>query len=125
MKTIFEVFEPRPEIRNGELNADHFAANLRKVVDSYQSSANLTPRGATEANPLEAIYTDAEKFFEHTFATENLQELAAAVFESLIGVKKTGSPAIRLETSFGGGKTHDLIALYHLAKTGKSMVNFY
>lgn len=99
LKPIFETCTPRPEVLSGELTDDLFAARLRDVVEG-------------EANP---IYGDAARFFEHTFQTEGLRLLAREVCGRLSGAEPTNNAIIRLETSFGGGKTHNLIALHHLA----------
>ncbi len=108
MKTIFEACIPRPEIISGKIGTNDFAARLKDVID---------------INPdAHQIYVDPKSFFENTYPTEGLKELAKSVFSRLSG-KTGGSPAIRLETSFGGGKTHDLITLYHLAKSGKNTPN--
>jgi hypothetical protein len=55
-------------------------------------------------------------FFENTYPTDGLKLLVNETLGRLTGFKPTNSPIIRLETAFGGGKTHNLIALYHLAK---------
>lgn len=106
MKTIFEACTPRAEILSGKLGLSDFAARLKDVIDKSSNS----------------IYVDPKSFFENTYPTEGLKELAKSVFSRLSG-KQGGNPAIRLETSFGGGKTHDLITLYHLAKSGKTTPN--
>lgn len=108
MKTIFETCTPRTEILSGKLGLSDFAARLKDVIDNK-----------TDSNQ---VYVDPKSFFENTYPTEGLKELSKAVFSRLSG-KEGGSPAIRLETSFGGGKTHDLITLYHLAKAGKVTPN--
>jgi hypothetical protein len=108
MKTIFEVCTPRPEILSGKLAISDFAARLKDVIDNNPTAPK--------------VYTNPELFFENTYPTEGLKELAKSVFFRLSG-KIGGSPAIKLETSFGGGKTHDLITLYHLAKSGKTTEN--
>lgn len=64
------------------------------------------------------VYQNAELFFANTFPTSGLRILIDEVFGRLAGVT-VGSPVIRLETSFGGGKTHDLIALWHLAQQSR------
>jgi hypothetical protein len=101
--SIFTVCTPRPEILSGDLSADIFAAKLRPVVEKRAPH----------------IYQDPAVFFANTFVTNGLQELLGEVFGRLMG-QRVGSPVIRLETSFGGGKTHDEIALWHLAKQGRS-----
>lgn len=100
MKTIFENCDPRPEVLKGDLREDIFAASLTDVL-------------AETADP---VYQDPSVFFENTYPTSGLKELLAEALGRLTGAKPTGSPINRLETSFGGGKTHNLIALYHIAR---------
>jgi predicted AAA+ superfamily ATPase len=104
LPSIFTTCSPRDEIRSGELSLDLFAAKLKLVVDGTA--------------PL--VYRDANTFFANTFPTEGLKTLIAEVFGRLSGAT-VGSPIIRLETSFGGGKTHDEIALWHIAKNGRTI----
>lgn len=66
------------------------------------------------------VYQDYTTLFSNTFATTGLKTLISEVFRRLVG-DKVGSPIIRLETSFGGGKTHDEIALWHIAKNGREI----
>jgi len=75
-----------------------FAARLRDVIED-------------NADPT---YGDAKRFFENTYPTEGMKTLVREVLGRLSGKAPSSSPFIRLETSFGGGKTHNLIALYHL-----------
>jgi len=100
MKLIFETCEPRPEVLKGELKDDIFAARLMDVV----------------LGTAEDVYGKAGAFFENTYPTQGLRDLAAEVFGRLTGKRPANNSVIRLETSFGGGKTHNLIALYHIAK---------
>jgi predicted AAA+ superfamily ATPase len=58
-------------------------------------------------------YQNAEAFFERTFITEGMRLLLTQVAQRLAG--KGGEPVIQLQTAFGGGKTHTLLAVYHLA----------
>src|SRR5207248_2463379 len=51
-----------------------------------------------------------------TYPTQGLRSLLAEVFGRISGTKPASKPIIRLETSFGGGKTHNLIACYHVAR---------
>ncbi len=99
---IFETCTPREEILAGELSVDLFAAKLRLVVEGKA--------------PL--VYQDAGKFFVNTFATDGIKTLIREVFSCLTN-NSAGSAVIRLETSFGGGKTHDEIALWHICKQGR------
>src|SRR5438874_23008 len=99
MKIIFDSCKPRSDVLTGELRDDMFAAKLLDVMHGT-------------ADP---IYQDSERFFDNTYPTVGLKTLAAEVFGRL--EQRGGAAAVvRLETQFGGGKTHNLIALYHLAK---------
>ncbi len=103
MKTIFDSCTPRDDVLTGELRDDMFAAKLRDVMDGT-------------ADP---IYQKPDRFFENTYPTVGLKTLAAEVFGRLTE-RPAAAAVIRLETQFGGGKTHNLIALYHLAKAAKA-----
>ena len=100
MRPVFETCIPRPEVLSGELKEDIFAARLRDVMQGT-------------ADP---VYGDPDIFFENTYPTTGLKELLKEALGRLTGIKPNSSPILRLETSFGGGKTHNLIALYHLVK---------
>ena len=99
MRTIFEACIPRDEVLKGELKDDIFRASL---TDVHHGKA-------------EDVYQNPKIFFENTYRTDGLKTLLNEVLGRLTGVKAANSPVVRLETSFGGGKTHNLIALYHLA----------
>lgn len=104
LQSIFDTYIPRDEILAGELSLDLFAAKLRLVVEG------TAPQ----------VYQDPRIFFTNTFPTDGLKTLITEVFGRLAG-KTVGSPIIRLETSFGGGKTHDEIALWHIARNGRQI----
>lgn len=104
LSSIFNTCNPRPEILSGDLSLDLFAAKLRLVVEGKAPQ----------------VYQSPETFLQNTFATDGLKTLMTEVFGRLTG-KAVGSPVIRLETSFGGGKTHDEIALWHVAKRGRHL----
>ena len=104
LPSIFETCSPREEILAGELSVDLFAAKLRLVVEKKAPT----------------VYQDPKSFFANTFATDGIKTLIREVFSRLTG-KSSGSPVIRLETSFGGGKTHDEIALWHICKEGREI----
>jgi predicted AAA+ superfamily ATPase len=93
MKTIFDACEPRPEVLEGELRDDIFAARLRDVIEGR----------------AEDVYGDPAVFFENTYPTQGLRALLTEALGRLTGKKAGSSPVIRLETAFGGGKTHNLI----------------
>jgi hypothetical protein len=58
-------------------------------------------------------YQDASAFYDRTFITEGMRLLLTQVAQRLVG--KGGEPVIQLQTAFGGGKTHTMLAVYHLA----------
>jgi predicted AAA+ superfamily ATPase len=99
--TIFELCEPQPDIRAGTAADADFAADLSHVV-----------RGA--GGPAECV--DAARFFTDTYPTRGLKSLLANVCARLSGRGGAVAAAFRLDTSFGGGKTHGLIALVHAAR---------
>jgi predicted AAA+ superfamily ATPase len=102
MKTIFETCQPRDEVLLGELREQQFAASLTKVL-----------RGSADD-----VYSDPTAFFANTYPTSGLKSLLSEALGRLTGLSPTSAAVIRLETSFGGGKTHNLIGLYHLARGG-------
>jgi len=71
---------------------------------------------AVESGSADRDYTDPERFFAKTFMTRSLENVLEGVLARLIGLAGRGAPVLRLETPFGGGKTHTMIALYHLVK---------
>lgn len=102
MKTIFETCSPREEVLAGQIKEEIFMARLKDVIDGK----------------ADAVYQDATTFFDNTYPTAGLKTLLSEVLGRLTGVQPTSSAVVRLETAFGGGKTHNLIALYHLASRG-------
>ena len=98
MKAFTAIATPHEDILQGRLTMDVFAADLWEV---YKGRA-----------PAE--YQDADIFFRKTYLTKGLQNLLEMMEKRLEG--KGGDPIIQLQTPFGGGKTHALIALYHKAK---------
>ncbi len=92
-----EIAKPHRDVLEGTFKQSEFAADITQVhfgraTDEYQ---------------------DAEKFFSRTFITEGMRLLLTSVAERLSG--RGGDPVIQLQTAFGGGKTHTLLAVYHLA----------
>jgi len=92
-----QVVEPHADIRLGKFDSSVFAADLGEV---------MAGRGAVD-------YRDACTFFSKTYLTEGLSQLVIDVMQRLGGGGKT-EPVIQLQTSFGGGKTHTLMTMYHL-----------
>ena len=101
LKTWFEVVTPHEDIREGRLSEAVFAANLWGVV-----------RGAAPN-----VYLDAKAFFEKTYLTKGLENVLTKIARALSGDADTGDRILSLQTAFGGGKTHTLLALYHMVKT--------
>lgn len=100
---IRSTCEPRDDVLSGKLSDIHFAAQLDKIV---RDSAHYP------------VYGRPDEFFEISYPTAGLKTLLARVFGRLTGAQgEAGAHGVtRAETSFGGGKTHSLIAVYHLAK---------
>lgn len=105
LPTIFDACTPRQDVLIGELSENQFAASLSDVAHSDEAPE---------------VYKDPSIFFEKTYPTDGLQELLdrlATRFVSHHNDKYSGTNGIlRLDTSFGGGKTHNQIAAYHLAE---------
>lgn len=111
MKSVLDTCQPRPEILAGTFNPEVFTASLSPIIEYYH-----TGRGV-----IDSIYTNAELFFrEATYPTQGLRLTLAEVFGRVAGDLTV--PAIhRLETAFGGGKTHTLIACTHIAYRGTEL----
>ena len=94
---------PREDVLHGGLADNHFAAQLDKVV----RDAKHYP-----------VYGDPEAFFAQTYPTSGLKILLTKVFGRVIGAGGLAGEngVLRPTTSFGGGKTHALTAVYHLAR---------
>lgn len=69
-------------------------------------------------------YRNAEQFFSRTVFTRALREHAGMVLRRLAGLTENTAPVLTLITQFGGGKTHTLTALYHLATAGEAAVRY-
>lgn len=95
---------PREDLREGKpLEASEFAVHLDHIRDKCAPND----------------YQNPQRFFERTYLTKSLIDLASQVMRRLCG-EKTGTNAIfNLSTQFGGGKTHALTLLYHLANNGR------
>jgi len=102
MKPFHTIAIPHDDILQGRLTMDVFAADLWDVSKN---------QGVDE-------YKDAGIFFKKTYLTQGLKNLLGVVEKRLQG--KGGDPIIQIQTPFGGGKTHTLIALYHKAKEWKA-----
>lgn len=92
-----EIVEPHQDVATGEFMQAEFAADLGKV---HSGSA-----------PSE--YRDPQEFFSRTYLTDGLSTLLIGAAKRLS--KAGGDPVVELQTNFGGGKTHSMLALYHMA----------
>ncbi|HEY4032339.1 MAG TPA: Swt1 family HEPN domain-containing protein [Ktedonobacteraceae bacterium] len=90
------VITPHPDVSSGRYQLAEFAADLGQVYRDEGSDEYRRP----------------QDFFQRTFLTEGLKRLLTTALRRLSGTG--GDPVIELQTNFGGGKTHSLLALYHL-----------
>jgi len=104
MKPFTQITIPHEDILEGRLTMDVFAADLWQVVNGK--------------SPLD--YQDADLFFRKTYLTKGLKNIIEIAKARLEG--RSGDSVIQLQTPFGGGKTHTLIALYHKAKEWSARV---
>lgn len=101
-----DVIQPNSDVSLGTFQESEFAANLQQVHDG---SADATQYG----NPV--------SFFNHTYITPGIRTLLLNTLRRLAG--NGGDPVIQTKTGFGGGKTHSLIALYHLVNNPGALTN--
>lgn len=113
MKTVLETCVPRQSILQGTFNPEIFTAALGPVIQHYKG----------QTGSIDAIYTDAVAFFrDATYPTEGLRQTVSNVFRRIAGDPTV--PSIqRMETAFGGGKTHNLIACVHIAYRGTELAD--
>jgi len=97
MKPWREIIVPHPDVLKGTFQQSEFAADLTAV----------------HTGKATAEYGDAKAFYERTYITEGMSKLLIQVAQRLNG--QGGEPVIQLQTAFGGGKTHTMLAVYHLA----------
>ena len=98
LKPWREIVTPHLDIATGRYHQAEFAANLGEVI---------TGDADTE-------YQDPIEFFARTYLTAGMQRLLATAVKQITG--KDGEPIVQLKTAFGGGKTHSMLALYHLLR---------
>ncbi len=96
LKAWRDVVTPHEDVAKGNYRQAEFAADLWQVH---------LGEGAPE-------YKDPTEFFRRTFLTESLKRLLVGAAQRLSG--RGGDPVVQLQTNFGGGKTHSMLALYHL-----------
>jgi len=91
-----EIVAPQPDVASGRFQLAEFAADLAQVHRGVGSDEYRVPRD----------------FFQRTYLTNGLRRLLVDALQRLSG--HGGNPVVDLQTNFGGGKTHSLLALYHL-----------
>ena len=100
-----EVIKPNADVSRGTFQEAEFAADLQEVYDGRASSNDY-------GNPV--------AFFKHTYITPGIRTLLVNTLRRLGG--QGGDPVIQTKTGFGGGKTHSLIALYHLVHSSDALI---
>jgi hypothetical protein len=103
LKPWYQVVTPREDLRdNRPFDASEFAIHLDQIRDGRAPKDYLEP----------------DRFFERTHVTGSLLDLASQTLRRLSGIQLETSAVFNMSTQFGGGKSHSLTALYHLAKHG-------
>lgn len=100
LKSWRMLITPHKDVREGSYQQAEFAADLWQVHKD---------EGSEE-------YRDPIEFYKRTFLTDGLKQLLTGALKRVTG--KGGDPVIELQTNFGGGKTHSMLALYHLFSGG-------
>ena len=99
LKPWREVLQPHDDVATGNFHASEFAADLYKVATGGEADSD---------------YADPVEFFKRTYLTEGLRDLIGRAVRRLSG-DDNASPVINLQTNFGGGKTHSMLSLWHVA----------
>lgn len=94
-----DVLKPHPDVLSGRFKLSEFAANLHSVA-----------HGEGQGSPE---YDDPVEFFRRTYLTTGLRDLLAQAAGRVTGAENA-APVINLQTTFGGGKTHSMLAVWHL-----------
>lgn len=101
LKPWRDVAMPHEDVATGQYQQAEFAADLWQVHLGQGTDEYRNPR----------------EFFRRTFLTESLRKLLIGAAHRLAG--SGGDPVVQLQTNFGGGKTHSMLALYHLFSGAK------
>jgi predicted AAA+ superfamily ATPase len=99
LKPWREVLQPHDDVATGNFHASEFAADLYKVATGGE---------------VDADYADPVEFFKRTYLTDGLSDLIGRAVRRFSG-DDNASPVINLQTNFGGGKTHSMLSLWHVA----------
>ena len=97
-----EIIRPHADVIRGQFSAAEFAADLYAVAHGHTAAPE---------------YLNPAEFFSRTYLTSGLSDLLTRALKRLSG-DAGASPVINLQTQFGGGKTHSMLALYHLFSDG-------
>ena len=97
-----DVMSPRTEVARGVFKEGEFSADLVQAVNNKASYE----------------YSNAREFFRRTFLTEGMKRFLAESLRRVSG--RDGDPVIQVKTAFGGGKTHSMLAVYHMLRAGRS-----
>lgn len=97
LKPWREIATPHKDVLAGTFKQSEFAADITQVANGEAPSE----------------YQDAQQFYARTYITEGMRLLLESVAQRL--ASQGGDPVVQLQTAFGGGKTHTLLAVYHLA----------
>jgi hypothetical protein len=101
-----QIATPNRDIRERRFDLGIFAIHLGEI--------------AGESGSGQPEYADPDTFFDLTYITRGLRSQLVQMMERLSG-RGTGASVVQLDTTFGGGKTHTLLAMYHLAKHGSEL----
>ncbi len=100
------VATPNQDIRERRFDLGIFAIHLGEI--------------ASESGSGQPEYADPSTFFDLTYVTRGLRAQLISMMQRLSG-RGQGASVVQLDTTFGGGKTHTLLAMYHLAKHGHAL----
>ena len=104
-KSWRDVIRPKEDVAEGSFLEADFAADIQEVI----------------LGTAPAMYGDPLEFFRCTYITDGMRDLLVTATKRING--KGGNPIIQTKTGFGGGKTHSLIALYHLINSADELLN--
>ncbi|MFE5290488.1 DUF499 domain-containing protein [Nocardia sp. NPDC056611] len=103
-----EVMIPHEDVRTGQYARAEFAADLHQVATGQARSDE---------------YADPIQFFRRTYLTDGLKELLTSTARRIAG-DDNADPVFNLQTNFGGGKTHSMLAIWHLFTPGLAVTKF-
>ena len=108
MKRVWETCLPYPEILRGEATEETFIANLGAVWEKLELGKQII---------VPDKYLSPDEMLRRTYYTSELKRILTSISKRLRGDEKAQS-VYHLEVGYGGGKTHTLVLLYHMAKNG-------